>query len=102
MDKNKEEHHDRHVGRKTIAMISIGILATLAIVSNGVFAWFYSPQDQAIINSIIEFLKNVVLTVIGYLAGASKPDESRSTSTLQNKSANIDSGIDSSQENKSI
>lgn len=69
----------KYKSRKTFAMILIGSLGILAIIVNGVFAWFYNPQDPATINSIIEFLKNIVLTVIGYLAGASRPDDTQST-----------------------
>ena len=90
MDEDTKNLNDKYTSLKTYAMIVIGILATLAIVSNGIFAWFYSPQDQQIINSIIEFLKNIVLTVIGYLAGASRPDDPVRLSTLVKKNATID------------
>lgn len=92
MADTKEELHDKQLlSRKTYAMVAIGILATIAIITNGVFAWFYSPQDQTVINSIVEFLKNVVLTVIGFLAGASRPDDPKD-STLQKKNAIIPEG----------
>lgn len=66
---------EKRVSRKLYAMIALGLISIVAIVTNGIFAWFYNPQDQVTINSIIEFLKNIVLTVVGYLAGASRPEE---------------------------
>lgn len=90
-DLSEDNHEKIALSRKTYAMVTIGILATIAIITNGVFAWFYSPQDQTVINSIIEFLKNVVLTVIGFLAGASRPDDPKD-STLQKKNAILPEG----------
>jgi hypothetical protein len=82
----------KYLSRKTYAMIVIGSIGILAIVTNGIFAWFYNPQDPTTINSVIEFLKNIVLTVIGYLAGASRPDDGKTLSTLKSNSLESNQG----------
>lgn len=61
-------------GQKTAAMISIGVMAMLAICTNMALGWFYVPADYNSIQGSMEFLKNLLLMILGFLTGASKPD----------------------------
>tara|TARA_Y100000385_G_scaffold274378_1_gene317509 strand:+ start:3580 stop:3798 length:219 start_codon:yes stop_codon:yes gene_type:complete len=58
---------------KLVALCILALVSLGGLLFNSYMAWGHStPDEMAIINA---FLKDIVLTVVGFLAGSSMPDE---------------------------
>ena len=58
---------------KLAALCLLALISLVGLLFNSYMSWVgSSPESIAVVNT---FLKDIVLTVIGFLAGSSMPDE---------------------------
>lgn len=61
-------------GSRTTALVALAALAQLGVLAITACAWLAPPPSAEFVIGVVAFCQQVVLTVVGFLAGASSPD----------------------------
>jgi len=61
--------------RRDYILAGIAVLGQSGVIGSVAVSWFYPPQNPEIVIGALSFCQNLVLGIVGYFAGASRPDE---------------------------
>ncbi len=61
-------------GGKSLALFCLALLALLGILANSIFGWHGGVTDPNAQLLTLGFLKDITISVVGFLAGSSSPD----------------------------
>jgi hypothetical protein len=61
-------------GAKTKVLAIIASIAMVGLLTSLGLAWYGNPSDWTMANQVTLVLKDILLMIIGFLTGSSKPD----------------------------
>lgn len=70
-------------GKKARALVVLAVISQLAICGILVGCWVWGPPiSTEMLIGVVAFFQQVVLTVVGFLAGSSAPDHTTTATTV--------------------
>ena len=62
-----------HSARR-ILLPSLALISLAGVIGLATAAWFFEPEDSALISGVVVFLENLVVAVVGFYTGQSLPE----------------------------
>ena len=63
--------------RRDYILASIAMAGQAGVLGAVVVSWVNPPQNPEIVIGALSFCQNLVLSIVGYFAGASRPDSEK-------------------------
>lgn len=64
-------------GHKATALFVLAVISQVAVIGLLVASWIWPPPSMELLSMTVMFFEGVVLNVVGFFSGASRPDSKR-------------------------